>query len=52
MADLAPGETLTVLATDAEAPIDLGAWAAREGHELSERPVEGWTEFTVVKAVS
>ena len=32
MADLAPGETLLVLATDPEAPIDLAAWAADEGH--------------------
>jgi tRNA 2-thiouridine synthesizing protein A len=28
---LAPGETLTVLATDPEAPIDLAALAADEG---------------------
>ena len=32
MAALEPGETLVVLATDPEAPIDLGAWAAEEGH--------------------
>jgi tRNA 2-thiouridine synthesizing protein A len=29
--DLPPGETLTVLATDPEAPIDLAALAADEG---------------------
>ena len=32
MADLEPGETLFVLATDPEAPIDLAAWAADAGH--------------------
>ena len=32
MADLAPGETIVVLATDPEAPIDLAAWAEDEGH--------------------
>jgi tRNA 2-thiouridine synthesizing protein A len=50
MAALRPGETLVVLATDPEAPIDMGAWAAAEGHELSERRLEGWTEFRLVKA--
>ena len=50
MADLAPGETLVVLATDPEAPIDLGAWAAVAGHVLSERPLDGWIEFRLVKA--
>ncbi len=41
MAELRPGETLLVLATDPEAPIDLAAWANDEGHAfrvLSERP--------------
>lgn len=50
MADLSPGETLVVLATDPEAPIDLGAWAAVAGHELSSRRDDGWTEFSLVKA--
>jgi TusA-related sulfurtransferase len=49
MASLPRGETLLVLATDPEAPIDLGAWAAAEGHALSERRLEGWTEFSLVK---
>jgi tRNA 2-thiouridine synthesizing protein A len=31
---LAPGETLLVLATDPEAPVDLGALAAEEGLEF------------------
>ncbi|MEA2457975.1 MAG: Sulfurtransferase TusA [Thermoleophilaceae bacterium] len=51
MADLPPGGTLLVLATDPEAPIDLGAWAAAEGHALSERRLEGWVEYVLVKAV-
>jgi tRNA 2-thiouridine synthesizing protein A len=36
LAELEPGETLTVLATDPEAPIDLAAWAADEGHDFAE----------------
>ena len=52
MADLPAGDTLTVLATDPEAPIDLAAWAAGERHGYSERRLEGWMEFTVVKAGS
>ena len=50
MAALGAGEALVVLATDPEAPIDLGAWAAAEGHALSETRLEGWTEFRLVKA--
>ena len=50
MAALAPGETLVVLATDPEAPIDLGAWAADEGHQLELRRRDGWSEFELVKA--
>ena len=30
--ELAPGESLTLLATDPEAPVDVGAWAAEAGH--------------------
>ena len=37
MAALAGGELLVVLATDPEAPIDLAAWAADEGHGFRER---------------
>ena len=50
MAELAAGERLVVLATDPEAPIDIGAWAAAEGHVLEERRLEGWIEFSLVKA--
>lgn len=32
-----PGETVLVLASDPEAPIDLAAWAARAGHAYRER---------------
>jgi tRNA 2-thiouridine synthesizing protein A len=49
MASLKAGETLVLLATDPEAPIDIGAWAAAEGHALTDRRLEGWTEFTLVK---
>lgn len=34
---MTPGDTLLVLATDPEAPIDLAAWAARHGHGYRER---------------
>ena len=34
LAALAPGETLVVLATDPEAPVDIGALAADGGHAL------------------
>src|SRR3954468_7622582 len=50
MAELRAGERLVVLATDPEAPIDIGAWAASEGHAFDERRLEGWTEFRLVKA--
>jgi tRNA 2-thiouridine synthesizing protein A len=50
MASLAPGQTLVVLATDPEAPIDLGAWAAAEGHRLRTRQCDGWSEFELVKS--
>ena len=50
MAELPPGETILVLATDPEAPIDLAAWAAAEGHGYSEQAREGWTEFEIRKA--
>ena len=49
MAELGPGASLVVLATDPEAPIDLAAWAAAEGHSFSECPREGFTEFRLTK---
>lgn len=39
MAELAPGDTLVVLATDPEAAIDLAAWADTEGHAFHERAI-------------
>ena len=36
LAGLEPGQALRVLATDPEAPIDLAAWAADQGHLFSE----------------
>jgi TusA-related sulfurtransferase len=50
MAELAPGETLLVMATDREAPIDLAAWAAEAGHSYEQRRLEGWMEFVIRKA--
>ena len=50
MQELSPGETLVVLATDPEAPIDLRAWAAREGHACLQSDRDGWTEFELTKA--
>ena len=50
MEDLTPGQTLVVLATDPEAPIDLGAWAAEQGHGFAQRPAEGHIEFELTKA--
>lgn len=52
MAELAPGETLVVLATDPEAPIDLAAWAAREGHGYAAEDRGGWTEFVLRKGAA
>jgi len=50
MAELEPGETLVVLATDPEAPIDLAAWAAEAGHSYAEARAEGaWAEYRLVK---
>ena len=41
--ELGPGDTLVVLATDPEAPIDLAAFAADGGHALTtEREASYW----------
>jgi tRNA 2-thiouridine synthesizing protein A len=49
LAALAPGETLVVLATDPEAPVDIGALAADGGHTFSaERAGREW-RLTLVK---
>jgi len=49
MAALEPGETLVVLATDPEAPVDLAAWAQDEGHSFEERRGEGFSELVLRK---
>ena len=50
MAELRAGETLVVLATDPEAPIDLAAWAADEGHAFRHRSTaDGWLELELRK---
>jgi tRNA 2-thiouridine synthesizing protein A len=36
MEELGAGDSVRVLATDPEAPIDLAAWAAQEGHAYRE----------------
>ena len=48
MADLRPGDSLLVLATDPEAPLDLAAWAVDEGHRFRELRSG---EFELVKRV-
>ena len=49
LAALAPGETLIVLATDPEAPVDIGALAADAGHAfLAERDGAAW-RLTLIK---
>lgn len=35
MEDVEPGGTLTLLATDPEAPVDVGAWAVDAGYECT-----------------
>ena len=43
LAELAAGETLVVLATDPEAPVDIGALAAEAGHGFrAEREGTAW----------
>jgi len=50
LAALAPGATLVVLATDPEAPVDIGALAADGGHAFqAEREGPAW-RLTVTKA--
>ena len=49
LAALPPGATLVVLATDPEAPVDIGALAADAGHAFhAEREGGGW-RLTLVK---
>jgi TusA-related sulfurtransferase len=43
------GETLVVLATDPEAPIDLAALAADEGHAFALQEADGEWQITLTK---
>jgi tRNA 2-thiouridine synthesizing protein A len=47
MEELAPGDSVRVLATDPEAPIDLAGWAGKEGHSFREL---GPGEFELTKS--
>ena len=49
LAAASAGESVVVLATDPEAPIDIAAWAADAGHDYSERRTEGWMELALRK---
>ena len=57
MAELEPGETVLVMTSDPEAPIDLAAWASEEGHGFrvlgrrsGSEPAEGpWLEVELRK---
>ena len=44
---IAPGDTLVVLATDAEAPVDLGALAADEGMGFVVGETDGCLRITL-----
>jgi tRNA 2-thiouridine synthesizing protein A len=52
LATMPDGETLVVLATDPEAPIDLAALAADEGHAIACEPLgDGW-RITLTKGAA
>jgi tRNA 2-thiouridine synthesizing protein A len=46
------GETLVVLATDSEAPIDLAALAADEGHAFAQEQLGGEWRITLTKGAA
>jgi tRNA 2-thiouridine synthesizing protein A len=52
LAGLAAGDTLVVLATDPEAPIDLAALAADEGHAFARECVTGEWRITLTKGAA
>jgi tRNA 2-thiouridine synthesizing protein A len=53
LAALAPGDTLVVLATDPEAPVDVGALAADGGHAFAaERDPGGGWRLTITTAAA
>jgi TusA-related sulfurtransferase len=47
-----PDETLVVLATDPEAPIDLAALAADEGHSMEVQQQAGAWRITLTKGAA
>jgi len=52
LAAMAAGETLVVLATDPEAPIDLAALAADEGHAFTRKDHSGMWRITLTKGAA
>jgi tRNA 2-thiouridine synthesizing protein A len=52
LAGLPDGDTLVVLATDPEAPIDLAAFAADEGHACADEEVDGVLRITLTKGAA
>jgi tRNA 2-thiouridine synthesizing protein A len=52
LATMRAGETLTVLATDPEAPIDLAALAADEGHGFTREEGDGEWRLTLTKGAA
>jgi TusA-related sulfurtransferase len=50
METIEPGESILVLATDPEAPIDLAAWAASEGYGYEETAADGFSEFRLTRS--
>jgi TusA-related sulfurtransferase len=49
---MAAGDTLVVLATDPEAPIDLAALAADEGHSIAREERGGEWRITLTKGAA
>jgi tRNA 2-thiouridine synthesizing protein A len=52
LAAMAAGETLVVLATDPEAPIDLAALASDEGHGFARERLEAAWQITLTKGAA
>jgi tRNA 2-thiouridine synthesizing protein A len=52
LAAMSAGETLVVLATDPEAPIDLAALAADEGHSFARERVGPAWRITLTKGAA
>jgi TusA-related sulfurtransferase len=50
--ELAAGETLVVLATDPEAPIDLAALATDEGHSFAREQLGPAWRITLTKGAA